>query len=92
MLTGGIFIQHISSNNFFFSKQKLEPKDNVQKKMIVYGDGSNTIQTWKEVKTCLLLETPEAANLLEQIVEIPGIDMIHIGLNDMHLALGLKFM
>lgn len=46
----------------------------------------------KEVKTCLLLETPEAANLLEQIVEIPGIDMIHIGLNDMHLALGLKFM
>lgn len=46
----------------------------------------------KDVKTCLLLETPEAANLLEQIVEIPGIDMIHIGLNDMHLALGMKFM
>lgn len=46
----------------------------------------------KDVKTCLLLETPEAANQLEQIVEIPGIDMIHIGLNDMHLALGMKFM
>ena len=43
-------------------------------------------------KTCLLLETPEAAKLLEQIVEIPGIDMIHIGLNDMHLALKMKFM
>lgn len=43
-------------------------------------------------KTCLLLETPEAADQLDEIVKLPGIDMIHIGLNDMHLALGLKFM
>lgn len=43
-------------------------------------------------KTCLLVETPEAAEILEQIVEVPGIDMIHIGLNDMHLALKMKFM
>lgn len=43
-------------------------------------------------KVCLLVETPEAATLLEKIVEVPGIDMIHFGLNDMHLALGMKFM
>lgn len=43
-------------------------------------------------KTCLLLETPDAAKLLESIVVLPGIDMIHIGLNDMHLALKMKFM
>lgn len=43
-------------------------------------------------KVCLLVETPEAAMQLEQIVAIPGIDMIHLGLNDMHLALGMKFM
>lgn len=43
-------------------------------------------------KVCLLVETPEAATLLEDIVEVPGIDMIHFGLNDMHLALGMKFM
>ena len=43
-------------------------------------------------KTCLLVETPEAADLLDQIVEIDGIDMIHIGLHDMHLALKMKFM
>ena len=43
-------------------------------------------------KVCLLMETPEAASLLEQIVKIPGIDMIHIGLNDMHLALKMRFM
>lgn len=43
-------------------------------------------------KTCLLLETPEAANLLDEILSVPGIDMIHIGLNDLHLAMGMKFM
>lgn len=43
-------------------------------------------------KVCLLVETPEAASILEQIVQVPGIDMIHFGLNDMHLALGMKFM
>ena len=43
-------------------------------------------------KVCLLVETPEAAALLEDIVEVPGIDMIHFGLNDMHLAFGMKFM
>lgn len=44
------------------------------------------------VKTCLLMETPEAAELLDDILEVPGINMIHIGLNDMHLALGMTFM
>lgn len=43
-------------------------------------------------KTCLLVETPEAALLLDDILELDGIDMIHLGLNDLHLALGMKFM
>lgn len=43
-------------------------------------------------KTCLLVETPEAALLMDEILELPGIDMIHLGLNDLHLALGMKFM
>lgn len=43
-------------------------------------------------KTCLLVETPEAALLIDEILELKGIDMIHIGLNDLHLALGMKFM
>ena len=29
---------------------------------------------------------------MEKIVEVACIDMIHFGLNDMHLALGMKFM
>lgn len=43
-------------------------------------------------KTCLLVETPEAALLMDEILDIEGIDMIHLGLNDLHLALGMKFM
>lgn len=43
-------------------------------------------------KTLLLMETVEAANLVDEILEVPGIDMIHLGLNDLHLELGMKFM
>lgn len=43
-------------------------------------------------KICLLLETAEAAILLDETLKVPGIDMIHLGLNDLHLELGMKFM
>lgn len=44
------------------------------------------------VKTFPLLETPEAAESLDEILEISGIDEIYIGLNDMSLGYGMKFM
>ena len=44
------------------------------------------------VKVNLLLETPEAANCIDDILTVSGIDEIHIGLNDLHLALGLSIM
>jgi 2-keto-3-deoxy-L-rhamnonate aldolase RhmA len=43
-------------------------------------------------KTMLLLETKEAKECLEEYVSVPGIDEIHIGLNDLHLSYGLDFM
>lgn len=43
-------------------------------------------------KTILLVETIEAERSLEDIVEVPGVDEIHIGLNDLHLAYKKKFM
>lgn len=46
----------------------------------------------KKAKTCLLLETAEALARIDDILEVDGIDEIHIGLNDLHLALGLDFM
>jgi hypothetical protein len=43
-------------------------------------------------KACILLETTEALARAEQILSVPGIDEVHVGLNDLHLALGLDFM
>ena len=43
-------------------------------------------------KALPLVETVEAEGLIDEILEIPGIDMIHIGLNDLHLEKGMKFM
>ena len=44
------------------------------------------------VKTMLLLETPEAVEVLDEILAIPGIDEIHIGINDLSLGYGKHFM
>lgn len=43
-------------------------------------------------RTLLLLETPEAEKAVEEIIRIDGIDEIHIGINDLHLAKNKKFM
>lgn len=43
-------------------------------------------------KVMLLLETIEAEKNLESYIDLPGIDEIHIGLNDLHLAYKKKFM
>ena len=44
-------------------------------------------------KVCLLLETPNALLNLDEILSYSSrIDEVHIGLNDLHIAMGLKFM
>ncbi|MGN0550963.1 MAG: aldolase/citrate lyase family protein [Acutalibacteraceae bacterium] len=43
-------------------------------------------------KTCLLVETPEAVEVIDDILSLDGIDEVHIGLNDLHLGYGLTFM
>ena len=44
------------------------------------------------VRTMLLLETPEAVEVLDEILDIPGIDEIHIGINDLSLGYKKRFM
>ena len=44
------------------------------------------------IKTTLLLETKEAEQCLDEVLQLNGIDEIHIGLNDLHLSYGLSFM
>lgn len=43
-------------------------------------------------RTMLLLETKEAEERILEYVDVPGIDEIHIGLNDLHLAHKMTFM
>lgn len=43
-------------------------------------------------KTQLLAETPAACSIMSQVVMIPEVNEIHLGLNDLHLAYRKKFM
>jgi hypothetical protein len=43
-------------------------------------------------KICLLLETAQALCRIDDILDVNGIEEIHIGLNDLHLAINLDFM
>lgn len=43
-------------------------------------------------KTQLLLETAEAVENIDEILNVAGIDEVHIGLNDLHLAYHMDFM
>lgn len=54
------------------------------KRFVDYVDGRATVN--------LLLETKEAWGILNEVVSIPGIDEIYVGLNDLHLSLHKTFM
>lgn len=45
-----------------------------------------------KTKTVLLLETKEAVECLDDVLNMGGFDEIHIGLNDLHLSYGQVFM
>lgn len=44
------------------------------------------------VKTILLFETAESVACVDEILSVPGVDEVHVGLNDLHLAYNMKFM
>ena len=46
----------------------------------------------KRAKTMLLFETPEAVRIADEVLLIDGIDSVHIGLNDLSIGYGKKFM
>ena len=43
-------------------------------------------------KTLLLLENQAAVDCLDRVVALPGVDEIHIGLNDLSISQGKKFL
>lgn len=52
--------------------------------MIDYIDG--------RAKVFPLLETPEAVDVIDDILNLPGIDQIHVGINDLSLGMNSGFM
>ena len=43
-------------------------------------------------KVCIMIETAAAMSRLDDILEVQGVDELFIGLNDLHISLGLNFM
>lgn len=65
--------------------------------MLPFFKTKNEVETFinyvnSRAKTCLLCETAEAVENIDEILELKGIDLIHIGLNDLHLAYKMDFM
>ncbi len=65
--------------------------------MLPFFKGADEVETFigyvdGRAKTYLLLETADAVSNIDQILDIEGIDAVHIGLNDLHLDYKMKFM
>lgn len=65
--------------------------------MLPYFKTVGEVRTFLElvkgrVRTCLLVETPEAVEKIDEILALQGIDEVLIGLNDLSLGYGRKFM
>ena len=43
-------------------------------------------------KVCIMVETAAAMARLDKILTVPGVDELFIGLNDLHISMGLTFM
>lgn len=43
-------------------------------------------------RVCLLLETAQVLARLDDVLAVPGVDEVYIGLNDMHIGMKLTFM
>lgn len=44
------------------------------------------------VKVCIMVETAAAMARLDKILAVKGVDEIFVGLNDLHISMGLRFM
>ena len=65
--------------------------------MLPYFKTAEEVRSFLELvggrtRTMLLVETPEAVAEIDRILELPGIDEVYIGLNDLSLGYHLPFM
>lgn len=81
------------------SKEEIETiiKNGADVVMLPYFKSVEEVEKFIELingraKVNLLVETPEAVEHLDEILLLPGIDEIHVGLNDLHLGYKMKFL
>lgn len=81
------------------SREEIEGilENGAQVVMLPYFKTASEVETFVRLvdgraKTLPLVETREAAENIGEILQVDGIDEIYIGLNDMSLAYGYKFM
>lgn len=90
---------HEATSAYSSSKEEIDAviKAGADVVMLPYFKSVEEVQTFVElvdgrVSTILLLETPEAVEIVDQIIELPGVNEIFIGLNDLSLGYKKKFM
>ena len=85
---------HEATEEYCSSEEEINGADIV---MLPYFKTKREVETFinlvgDRAKTMLLIETPEAVNCIDEILNIEGIDEVFIGLNDLSLGYGKKFM
>lgn len=90
---------HEKSKDYISSEEEIDRaiKNGADILMLPYFKTVREVKTFLRfvngrVKTMLLLETPEAVGVVDDILKLKGIDEIFVGLNDLSLGYGKKFM
>lgn len=90
---------HPATENYGSSREEVDAaiKAGADVVMLPFFKTVEEVRTFIELvdgraKTFPLLETPEAVEVIDEILALDGLDEIHIGLNDLSLGYGKKFM
>lgn len=90
---------HEASDKYCSSREEIEAaiKNGAQIIMLPYFKTVEEVAEFLDivdgrVKTMPLVETPDAVEVIDDILQLDGIDEIYIGLNDLSLGYGMKFM
>lgn len=90
---------HEATAHYCSSKEEIDNAINAGADilMLPYFKTMEEVQVFIELvrgraKVIPLVETPEAVEVINQILDLEGLDEIYIGLNDLSLGYGMKFM
>ena len=90
---------HEATNEFGSSKEEIDAiiDAGADIVMLPYFKTADEVKAFVDLvggraKTIPLVETPEAVAMIDEILDIKGIDEIFVGLNDLSLGYGMKFM